>query len=175
MPGDPATEQIRKPKRSFGSWLVVFLILFGFWVIFSGMFDVFHLTLGALCAALVAYFSGDLMLRNPEGQDRALKAWRFALYLPWLIYQVVVANVHVAKLVLSPEKIHPQVIRFKTKLKSDFSMVTLANSITLTPGTITMDIEDGEFIVHALSERVAVDLLSGDMENRVAHIFLEDE
>jgi multicomponent Na+:H+ antiporter subunit E len=54
-------------------------------------------------------------------------------------------------------------------------MVTLANSITLTPGTITMDIEDGEFIVHALSERVAVDLLSGDMENRVAHIFLEDE
>ena len=104
-----------------------------------------------------------------------IKSWRFALYLPWLIYQVVVANVHVAKLVLNPEKIHPQVIRFKTKLKSDFSMVTLANSITLTPGTITMDIIDGEFIVHALSERVAVDLLSGDMENRVAHIFLEDD
>ncbi|MCP4196121.1 MAG: Na+/H+ antiporter subunit E [Proteobacteria bacterium] len=169
------TEQIKKPRQSFGSWLLVFFVLFGFWVIFSGMLDVFHISLGAICAALVAYFSGDLMLRDPEGQNRLIKSWRFALYLPWLIYQVVIANVHVAKLVLNPEKIHPQVIRFKTKLKSDFSMVTLANSITLTPGTITMDIIDGEFIVHALSEKVAVDLLSGDMENRVAHIFFEDE
>jgi multicomponent Na+:H+ antiporter subunit E len=139
------------------------------------MFDVFHLSLGALCSAFVAYFSGDLMLRDPEGKNRLKKSWRFVLYVPWLIYQVVLANFHVAKLVLSPEKIHPQIIRFKTKLKSDFSMVTLANSITLTPGTITMDIQDGEFIIHALSERVAVDLLSGDMENRVAHIFFEDE
>ena len=51
----------------------------------------------------------------------------------------------------------------------------LGNSITLTPGTITMDIVDGEFHVHALSEKVAQDLLSGEMERRVAHVYLEDE
>ena len=175
MPGDRETDQTRKANRSVGRWFVVFLILFGFWIIFSGMFDLFHLSLGVLCSALVAYVSCDMMLRDPEGKNRLQKAWRFALYVPWLIYQVVLANFHVAMLVLNPERIHPQVIRFKTKLKSDFSMVTLANSITLTPGTITMDIIDREFIVHALSERVAMDLLNGDMENRVAHVFLEDE
>ena len=175
MPGESATDPVNKPERSFRRWLVVFLLLFLFWIIFSGMIDIFHLSLGAICCALVAYVSADLILRNPRGKKRLQKTWRFVLYLPWLIYQVIVANVHVAKLVLNPSKIHPQVIRFRTKLKSDFSMVTLANSITLTPGTITMDIEDGEFVVHALSERVALDLLSGDMENRVAHIFFEDE
>jgi multicomponent Na+:H+ antiporter subunit E len=54
-------------------------------------------------------------------------------------------------------------------------MVTLGNSITLTPGTITMDIVDGEFFVHALSKKVADDLLGGEMERRVAHVFMEDQ
>jgi multicomponent Na+:H+ antiporter subunit E len=69
--------------------------------------------------------------------------------------------------------IDPKIIRFKTKLESDMSMVALANSITLTPGTITMDIEEREFIVHALSKKVADDLNTGEMEDRIAHIFME--
>lgn len=164
----------RKPAKNWTSVVVVFFILGLFWVIFSGIFDVFHLTLGVICCAVVSYFSHDLILQDPEGTDRWKKAGRFARYVPWLIYQVVLANFHVAYLVLSPKGIDPKIVRFKTTLKSDFSMVTLANSITLTPGTITMDIIDGEFIVHALSKKVADDLLSGDMERRVAHIYLED-
>ena len=72
------------------------------------------------------------------------------------------------------ELINPQLIRFKVNLKSDISKVTFANSITLTPGTITADIVGDEYIVHALSQPVADDLLSGEMEQRVAHIFSED-
>ena len=68
-----------------------------------------------------------------------------------------------------------KVVQFKTKLRSDISKVTLANSITLTPGTITMDIIDGEFYVHAISETAAADLLTGEMERRVAYIYMEDE
>ena len=67
----------------------------------------------------------------------------------------------------------PEVVRFETKLETDISCVTLANSITLTPGTITMDIRDGVFYVHALSQKVAADLNAGEMEDRVAHIFME--
>ena len=78
-------------------------------------------------------------------------------------------------LVIYPHKIRPQIIRFKTSLTSDLSKVTLGNSITLTPGTITMEIDDGEFYVHALSDKVARDLLTGEMERRVAHVFLEPE
>ncbi len=156
-------------------YIVVFFILFGFWLLFSGHYDVFHISLGVICSALISYVSGDLLILDMSPHNRIVKTGRFILYIPWLIYQVVLANLHVAALVLNPKGIAPRVIRFKTKLKSDFSMVTLANSITLTPGTITMDIDNGEFYIHALSKKVADDLESGDMEHRVGHIFLELE
>jgi multicomponent Na+:H+ antiporter subunit E len=169
------------PKPNQGSnnvarFFAVFLILMAFWVVFSGKLDAFHLSLGAICCALVSWASADLLIKNFGGQNRLMKTLRFLAYAPWLIYQVILSNFHVVALVINPSKIHPQIVRFKSKLKSDFSNVTLANSITLTPGTITMDIENGnEFVVHALSKKVADDLLSGEMEKRVAHMFFETE
>jgi multicomponent Na+:H+ antiporter subunit E len=164
------TKQLNWVRRA-----VVFGILMAFWLLFSGKLDLFHLSLGVLCSALIAVVSGDLLIHDVRPHSRLRKSWRFALYVPWLIYQVILANFHVAMLVIDPRRIHPRIMRFKTKLKSDFSMVTYANSITLTPGTITMDIDNGEFYVHALSKKVADDLASGDMERRVAHIFMEQE
>jgi multicomponent Na+:H+ antiporter subunit E len=155
--------------------LAVFVILYAFWLLLSGHYDLFHLSLGLICSLLVAFLSHDLLIENISAPKRLRKAWRFISYVPWLIYQIVLANFHVAYLVLNPKAIDPRIVRFKTRLKSQFSMVTLGNSITLTPGTITMDIVDGEFHVHALSEKVADDLLSGEMERRVAHVYLEDE
>ena len=152
---------------------IVFLILFVFWVTFSGHYDRFHISLGVICAGLVAFFSYDLLLPELKSSNTLLKAWRFLLYIPWLVYQVLLANFHVVYLVFCPNKIRPQIIRFKTTLTSDLAKVSLANSITLTPGTITMDISDGEFTIHALSDKVAKDLLTGQMERRVAHVFLE--
>lgn len=58
-------------------------------------------------------------------------------------------------------------------MESDISLVALANSITLTPGTITIDIKDGVYYVHAISKKVAEDLMTGEMEDRIAHIFME--
>jgi multicomponent Na+:H+ antiporter subunit E len=101
-------------------------------------------------------------------------AWRFITYIPWLMVQILMSNLHVASLVLRRKMpINPQVLTFKTKLETDISCVALANSITLTPGTITMDIRDGVFYVHALSKKVADELQAGAMEDRVAHIFME--
>jgi multicomponent Na+:H+ antiporter subunit E len=154
---------------------VVFVILMAFWLLFSGKLDLFHLSLGVLCSALIAVVSGDLLIHDVRPNRRLKKSWRFLLYVPWLIYQVIMANFHVAMLVIDPKRIDPRIIRFRTKLKSDFAMVTYANSLTLTPGTITMDIDDGEFYVHALSKKVADDLEGGDMERRIAYIFMETE
>ena len=155
--------------------LAVFAILFAFWLLLSGHYDLFHLSLGLICSLLVAFVSHDLLIENISGPKRIRKTRRFISYVPWLIYQIVLANLHVAYLILNPKVIDPRIVRFKTRLKSEFSMVTLGNSITLTPGTITMDIIDGEFVVHALSKKVADDLLNGEMERRVAHVFFEDE
>ncbi|OHD65609.1 MAG: hypothetical protein A2176_13255 [Spirochaetes bacterium RBG_13_51_14] len=154
--------------------MATFVILFGFWVVLSGKFDLFHLTLGFICSLVISMLTHNLLFANVRVGDIKLTIIRFVRYLPWLIYQIFVSNFYVAYLVLSPKMpINPQIIRFKTKLESDISWVVLANSITLTPGTITMDIKDGEFYVHALAKKVADDLNAGEMEDRVAHIFME--
>ncbi|OGW16572.1 MAG: hypothetical protein A3G93_13960 [Nitrospinae bacterium RIFCSPLOWO2_12_FULL_45_22] len=156
------------------SFLITFIHLYVFWILLSGHFDIFHLSLGVICCALVAYGTHDLVL---EGLpiDMHTEVIRFIKYLPWLVYQIILANIHVAYLALSPKMpIEPRIIKIKTKLKRDLALVTFANSITLTPGTITVDIKEGVYDVHALSEKVSEDLLSGEMENRVAHIFMED-
>ena len=161
-------------KSGLQNFLATFILLFAFWVILSGKFDAFHLSLGVICTFIIAYLSHDLLFANVRVGDIRVIVQRFVTYMPWLIYQIVTANMHVAYLALSPRMpINPQIITFKTKLESDISWVTLANSITLTPGTITMDIQDGEFVVHALSKKVADDMNTGEMEDRVAHIFME--
>jgi multicomponent Na+:H+ antiporter subunit E len=66
-------------------------------------------------------------------------------------------------------------VRFKTGLKSDFAKVTLANSITLTPGTITMNVDNDEFYIHAISDKAALGVIESDMEQRVGYVFLERE
>jgi len=123
---------------------------------------------------IVAYLSHDLLFANVRVGDGRVIAQRFLRYIPWLLREIVTANFYVAYLALSPKMpIDPQIITFRTKLESDISWVTLANSITLTPGTITIDIADREFMVHALDRKVAGDLDTGEMEDRVAHIFME--
>lgn len=165
-------EQEKKSKLQ--NFIATFIILFGFWALLSGKYDLFHLTLGVICSLIIAFKSHDLLFANVRVGDMRVIALRFILYVPWLIYQIVSANIYVAYLVLSPKLlICPQIIRFKTKLESDISWVTLANSITLTPGTITMDIKEGEFYVHALDKKVANDLNAGEMEDQVAHIYME--
>lgn len=161
-------------KVKIQNFVVTFLIMMVFWALLSGKFDLFHLSLGVICSGVVAYFGHSLIFHNVRVGDTRLIAWRFVKYVPWLLYQIILSNFHVAYLALSPKMpINPSIIELPSKLESDISYVTLANSITLTPGTITMDIDDNNFIVHALSDKVADDLKSGDMEDRVAHIYME--
>lgn len=155
--------------------LLVFILLMVNWVIFSGLLDAFHLTLGVISCLIVTRLSADLVFENRAmsmGQ-RAGEAWRLACYLAWLLWQVVLSNLHVLKLALTrggAKEIRPRMVRFTTKLKSGFGKYVLANSITLTPGTVTVRIEGDVFIVHAIS-KFAADGLAGDMEARVARVF----
>jgi len=164
----------QEEKSGFQNLIMTFIMLFAFWVLLSGKYDLFHLTLGVICSLLIAYLTHDLLFANVRVGDTRVIAWRFFAYIPWLLYQIITSNIYVASVVLRPKQhVDPQILRFKTKLESDISWVTLANSITLTPGTITMDIKDGEFIVHALDKKVADDLHAGEMEDRIAHVYME--
>ena len=155
-----------------------FIVLFSFWMLLSGKFDAFHLTLGVLSSLLVAFMSADLLFHDKDKSDS--RRWRefrrFIAYLPWLGKEIVLSTLHVAYLALHPrmrELIEPQVFSFRTRIKSEIGQVVFANSITLTPGTITIKDENGEFLVHALSQKTA-DGLPGEMEERLMHVFGEE-
>jgi multicomponent Na+:H+ antiporter subunit E len=146
-----------------------FLIMAVVWVILSGMFDPFHLTLGVICCGLVAHFSHGLLFWGGDAKSWSRGFVHWILYIPSLFWEIILANIHVIRLVVHPrmlEIIDPQVIRFRTILKRPISKVTLAQSITLTPGTITVDIRDDEFTVHALDRTVA-EGCPGAMEERI--------
>ncbi len=164
----------KQTKAEVTRFIATFIIMFGFWLLLSGHYDLFHISIGVLCCGLVSHVSHDLLFANPRAGDMRVIVKRFITYVPWLLYQIVMSNLHVARLALSPSMpIDPEIITFKTKLESDISMVTLANSITLTPGTITIDVKDGVYYVHAVSKKTAGDLMTGEMEDRIAHIFME--
>lgn len=154
-----------------------FVVMLFFWVVLSGMFDLFHLSLGVLSCLIIAHFSHDLLF---YGADKARWFSGFLgiiKYLPWLFYQIILANIEVAYVVLHPrmlDKIDPHVIRFKTKLKRPISKVTFAQSITLTPGTITVSVHKDEMSVYALT-RKSSEALPGEMEERVAKALESDQ
>jgi len=101
---------------------------------------------------------------------------RFIGYVPWLLYQIFLANLHVMYLVFHPrmmELIDPQIIEFDSKLTSDISRTTFANSITLTPGTITVHVTaGGKFSVHCIDTESGKPL-PGEMEAKIAKVFAE--
>ncbi len=173
-PGGPSEHPAQRPVFSR---IMTFIALLFLWVILSGKFDPFHLSLGVISCALVTIFSGDLLF--PESKTRGLfrHGMRAIAYVPWLLYQVILANLHVLYLVFHPrmmDLIDPQIVRFDSKLKKEISLVTFANSITLTPGTITMYVSvNGAFQVHAI-DKASGEPLPGEMERRIAEAF-EDE
>ena len=94
------------------------------------------------------------------------------LYVPWLLKEVLLSSIDVAYRVLSPSMpIDCEMIEFKSSLESDLGLTIYANSITLTPGTVTVSAKKGgAFVVHSLTPKHSEGLLSGDMERRVKSV-----
>ena len=165
-----------RAKKALVPFSLTFIILFGVWILLSGRFDLFHLSLGIVSCALVSMYTATMLF--PVTDFRKLPAlwFRFIRYLPWLIYQIFVANIHLMYLSLHPrmlDLIDPQIVTFKSRLRSDLALVTLANSITLTPGTITVYTSTfGDVAFHM------IDVESGQslpwiMDLKIAEIFGE--
>ncbi len=172
------------PTRFLGLRLLAALpfgfILFGLWLVLSQKYDVFHLTLGALSAGVVALLSEWLVRQappivEPNGRTLLRMPWhRVAVYLPWLGAQVVIASLQVAYVVLHPRvPVSPRLLRLRACYPHTLGRLTLANSITLTPGTVTLDVDGDEFLVHALTETSARELERGAMVDRVSRLYGE--
>lgn len=137
------------------------------WLVWSGLYKPLLLILGMVSIALVVVLSArmDLLDRRVFALDltpRLLGFWA------WLLREIVLSNITVARIVLSPSlPISPTVIRIKPPLKGEIGQATLANCITLTPGTLTVDALDGVFLVHSLTEEGASEVKQGEMGQRL--------
>lgn len=155
--------------------LLTFILLFLTWILLSGRFDTLHLTLGVLSCALVAVICTEILFKKPRKalRNRWAEAWRFLAYAVWLTVEVVHANFSVLVLAFHPrmkQRIDPGVIVFKSDLEDKFAQVVLANSITLTPGTVTVRLRDDIFTIHAINQQGARQSVL-EMQARVKRVF----
>ena len=166
------------------SIILTFCIMFAFWMLLSAWtvylvepYDLFIVSSKGILAAIIVSFLTYEIFVPSRGENVILKLRRFIPYVGWELWQIYLATIDVAKRVYGILEVDPQIIEFDTTLRSDFALVTFGNSITLTPGTITIDIEPerGRYIVHAIANGPA-DSLTVDqtMQKKVGHVFMEE-
>lgn len=155
---------------------IQFALLMGLWLLMSGHYDAFHIGAGVASALLVTAVNFRLnkffFIRDDLCQSAPIRVRRLFVYIPWLLWQIVVSSIQVAAVVLHPRMpADPALIRFRTRLPTVASRVILANSITLTPGTLTVELDGDAFFVHALTDVSFTGIADGSLPGQVARLY----
>ncbi|MEW6690699.1 MAG: Na+/H+ antiporter subunit E [Pseudomonadota bacterium] len=144
--------------------------LFVFWLLLSGIYTPFLVLAGLGAAAAVAWLAWRMEVADREGYPVHLTLATLA-YWPWLIREILKAGWQVSRIILDPRlPVSPALVRFRPSQTSAVGLVAHANSITLTPGTITVDVEQGDFVVHALTRDAAAGVAGSEMDRRVSRL-----
>ncbi len=176
--------QYFKDRRLSGrillSWLKLLFILLAVWLILSGIFEVKFILYGVITCVIITTLCFPLFFMKGIHSDTTyfliqVNLFRFLIYFIWLMKEIVKSSVSVSWNVFrGTDSLNPQIIWFQTDYDNPAARALLANSITLTPGTVTVDIsEDGTYSVHALTEEAKEGLLEGTMQRKVAALFGE--
>jgi multicomponent Na+:H+ antiporter subunit E len=148
--------------------------LYAFWLAITGSLRPYDLAVGLVLSILLGVWAARFLWPTDAPVLSLRQAWRFSLYIPRLIVSIVVAAVQVAEVVLEPRMpIEPVMLHHRAVFDRDVSRVAFANSITLTPGTLTVDVEDSTYVVHCIAERFAEEIESGELERVVSRVFEE--
>ena len=141
------------------------------WWIWSGHAEAFLLALAAVSVLIVIWLCRRMNILDSQSVPLWLGSRPFTSYLPWLVGEIFTANVEVTRVILSREmRIQPTLIDLHPRQKTELGRVILANSITLTPGTVSVDLQGDCLRVHALSPSDAADDMSGDIDKRVCQL-----
>lgn len=136
-----------------------------FWIFLSGHWETYLLALGVASIVVCVWVSRRMTLTDHEGHPIHI-ALKGLSYFPWLVKEIIVSNIYVARRILSGN-VAPMVIDVRASQSDELGEVVYANSITLTPGTISIGVRDGEITVHALTQDTADGLYSDEMNARV--------
>ncbi|MBU2099420.1 MAG: Na+/H+ antiporter subunit E [Gammaproteobacteria bacterium] len=143
------------------------IILVGFWLLNSGLFKPLIFTLGAISIVLVLFISSRMKVIDEESQPLHLTRSIPAYYL-WLLKELVMSNIKVVSTIWQGNmQLQPALATIKMDHLSDMGKVIYANSISLTPGTVTTDVTENSITVHALDKSSISDIETGEMEARV--------
>ncbi|NHX36918.1 MULTISPECIES: monovalent cation/H+ antiporter subunit E [Halolamina] len=169
-------EQSSQPlvrRGTLTQFFALFAASFGFYLLLAGSVAPFELATGAISAGIVAVALWRVSLTSPVAPpDTVKRLVRFCLYVPFLLWEIVKANVEIAYIVLHPDlPIDPEMVEFDAAVWSALPVTTLANSITLTPGTLTVDVERQHLIIHTLTASAREDLFAGTLERAVRFVF----
>ena len=146
------------------------IVLYAFWLLLSGYFTPFLLAAGAGSALGVVLFSRRMAVVDREGHPIQLAAAVF-VYWPWLVKEIAKSAWDVSRIILDPRlPISPTLIRFRPTQRTAAGLTTHANSITLTPGTITVEATRDEFLVHALTRAGAEGVVDSEMDRRITRV-----
>ncbi|MBT9164993.1 MAG: Na(+)/H(+) antiporter subunit E [candidate division WS2 bacterium] len=131
------------------SRVIFFIISYLIWLGLTFSLEPVRLFVGLLAALIATWIAGDLFTKNPWKFTKPLKYFYFYLYIPLLFWEMLKANLDVAWRVIHPKRpINPGIVKIKTSLRSEAGLTFLANSITLTPGTLSIDIEPENGILY---------------------------
>ena len=144
---------------------ILFIILFSLWLLMSGHYNVLIVSLGIISCAFCVYVAKRGKLIDDEGLPIFFMP-RLLNYLIWLFKEILKANLSTAKVIING-KVEPEIFTVKTSQVTDVAKVTYANSITLTPGTVTTKIQKGVFEVHALNSDFGHDVRTNEMDKKV--------
>jgi multicomponent Na+:H+ antiporter subunit E len=160
--------------------VALFAVLALFWYVLSGRIGLQYGIFMVVSVLIVLWLNPERPFRafdpgRGEGLSGLLRASvRTVRFVVWLVWNVVKANIQVARIILHPRlPIEPQLLVFETRLKSDLAKVLVANSITLTPGTITVDLDERRFLVHSLAPGSAGTVTGAALQNMVGSVFGE--
>ena len=148
--------------------LLLFVILMTVWLLMSGHYTPLVTGLGVVSTAFATWMSHRLGGSDKEGLPLHMFRKLPAYYI-WLIKEIIMSNIATAKTILGKSDA-PELFYVPFTQKTEAGVATYANSITLTPGTVTVDIDDNGFLVHALSSDFGDDVRSGDMDRRVTQL-----
>jgi multicomponent Na+:H+ antiporter subunit E len=156
--------------------VALFLLLMAVWLLNSGHYTALITGFGVLSCLLVVWLARRMGIVDAEGLPIHLLP-RLPRYLPWIAKEVVVSNLDTARRILSLgwPKVSPRLFDVPTSQRTDVGRVLYANSITLTPGTVSIRVHGNKITVHAIAESVADDLLEGEMDRRVTRFEGESE
>ena len=157
---------------------ITFLILFGIWLLFTFRLDTYSLVSGLIGSLAISLITYRVFIPMHEAARHAFlpRPLYFARFFIVLIYQLYASSFKMLMTMIKKDA-NPRIVHFRTRLRSDLARMILSNSITLTPGTITLDLNDDHLTVHwyfcnTIHSKLAGEIIKGKMEQHIRKVWI---